>query len=139
MAIVHGAHGIIYFCHEFKPEQIEAGLLKYPEIVEAVKGVNAEVAQFAPVINSPTINDAVDVTVPGAEDPVAVLRKRSGEDTFLFAVSKSDKPLRATFNVHGSPAEMVEVVGENRGIRAAAGRFDDDFTPYGVHIYRLSR
>ena len=134
MAIAHGATGIIYFCHEFKPEQIEAGLLQYPEIVEGVKAVNAEVDALAPVINAPSIPDGAAAT-----GGVQVLCKRRGRETYLFAVSRSGAPVRATLTVNGiSPGAAVEAVGESRTFKAAGGRFDDDFAPYGVHIYRFA-
>ena len=140
MAVIHGATGIIYFCHEFKPRQIEAGLLRYPEIVDAVKSVNAEVARLASVINSPTVGGAVDVTSNGDEAAVATLCKRDGDHTYVFAISKSDQPLRASFTVRDSSAKaVVEVVDGRRNLDADGGRFDDDFPPYGVRIYRLAR
>jgi hypothetical protein len=133
MAIASGATGIIYFCHEFKPKFVEAGLLEYPEIVEGVKRVNAEVTSLAPVLNSPTIADAV--TVNG---DVAALAKKQGPDLYVFAVSRSNKPLRASFGVRAAPAGgAVEVLGEERRIDAAGGRFDDEFTPYAVHLYKI--
>ena len=140
MAIAHGATGLIYFCHDFKPRQIEAGLLEYPEIVEAVKATNAEVMRFAPVLNSPTLPAAIEVTtsVPGAS--VATLCKKQGDDTYVFAVSRSDKPIRATLTTQGSAAKgAVEVVGESRSVEAKGGGFADDFPPYGVHFYRIAR
>jgi hypothetical protein len=133
MAIANGATGIIYFCHEFKPKQIEAGLLEYPEIVDAVKRVNAEVTSLAPVLNSPTVADAV--TVNG---DVTALAKKQGPDLYVFAVSRSNKPVRASFGVRAAPAGgAVEVLGEGRRIHAAGGRFDDEFTPYAVHLYKI--
>ena len=135
MAITHGATGIIYFCHEFAPREIEAGLLQYPEIMEAVKAVNAEVAGLARVINSPTLPDAVTTTAD-----VATLCKREGESTYVFAVSRSAKAARVSFTVKGvPPSGSVEVLGENRRLTADAGRFEDDFPAYGVRLYRIGR
>ena len=140
MAIVHGATGIIYFCHEFKPREIEAGLLEYPDVVQGVKATNAEVVRLAPVINSPTVPDAVTVSASVPDAGVATLCKEHGGDTYVFAVSKSDQPLRAVFTVGASRVRgAVDVVGEGRRAEAVDGRFEDDFAAYGVHIYRLTR
>jgi hypothetical protein len=59
MAIVRGAKGIIYFCHQFKPKFIEAGLLSEPEILEAVTRTNHQIQKLAPILNSPAVPNAV--------------------------------------------------------------------------------
>jgi len=134
MALVHGANGIIYFCHEFKPKQIEAGLLEYPQIAEAVKSVNAEVARLAPVLNSPTVADAVTV-----DAPIATLCKRQGDATYVFAVSTSGAPTRAAFSVKGlAPKRTAEALGEDRKIDSTDSHFSDDFAPHAVHLYKIA-
>ena len=140
MALTHGATGIIYFCHEFKPRQIEAGLLQYPEIAQAVRAVNAEVSRLAPVLNSPTVADGAVATTPAGDAAVATLCKNYEGSTYVFAVSKSDKPLRAAITARGSTGhKTIEVLGERREASAVDGRFEDDFPPYGVRLYRLAR
>lgn len=137
MAIAHGATGIIYFCHEFKPREVEAGLLQYPEMVEAVKTVNAEVASLAAVINSPTVQDEIIVTTPVAD--VAVLTKLHANDLYVFAVSRRDRPTVVSFRIQKSNgANAITSVGDNRPIKANAVAFEDDFEGYGVRIYRIT-
>jgi hypothetical protein len=136
MAITHGATGIIYFCHEFKPREIEAGLLSHPEIVEAVKAVNAEVARFAPVLNAPTVTGVATSNDTG----VATLCKRHEGALYLFAVSLRGKPVKASLVLAGVEGKAsVEAIGEARRVEAAGGRFEDEFEPYGVHFYKLDR
>ena len=137
IAIAHGATGIIYFCHEFKPREIEAGLLTHPEIMGAVKAVNAEVTALAPVLNSPAVDDGVTVTSSPADVPIRALCKRHGGATYVVATSLRDEPARGTFAVAGVKDAVVEVVNEDRSIRATDGRFEDDFDGYGVHVYRI--
>src|SRR5262245_25086534 len=52
MALIHGAKGLIYFCHEFKPKFIEAGLLADDEMAREVAAINEEIRSLAPVLNS---------------------------------------------------------------------------------------
>ena len=137
MAIANGANGIIYFCHEFKPEQIEAGLLSHREIAEAVKKVNEEVRDLAPALNSPTLADAATVASSDPKVPVALLCKRQGGATFLVAVSMRNAPTTATFTLAGRTGDEVEVIGEGRTLKAAGGKFSDPFDGYGVHLYRV--
>ena len=133
MAIAHGATGIIYFCHEFKPREIEAGLLEYPEMVEAVKRVNAEVTAHASVINSPTVAGAVTIT-----GDVACLVKRQGDDLYLFAVSRKNAAARAVFTLNGIKGEAtVSRVDGTSTTKTHAARFEEEFEAYGVRIYRV--
>ena len=105
----------------------------YPEVVEAVKKVNAEVTSLAAVINSPTVADAVEVS-----GEVTALRKRRGEDTYVFAVSRLEKPGRATFTFK-SPIRAVERIGDGSSVPVEGGRFGDEFPAYGVGLYRIRR
>jgi hypothetical protein len=138
MAIANGATGIIYFCHEFSPKSIEAGLLEHPEISDGVKRVNGEVRELAPVLNSPTMEDAATVASSDPQTPVALLCKRHGGATYVFAVSMRNAPTTASFTLAGVTGEArVEVIGENRTLNAPAGKFADPFDGYAVHLYRM--
>jgi hypothetical protein len=138
MALIHGAKGLIYFCHEFKPRQMEAGLLEHAENAAAVKAVNAQINQLAPVLNSPTVTDAVRVTSSDPAVPVEVLCKRYGGATYVFAVSMRAAPTNATFELAGLKGSAdVEVIGESRTVKASAGTFPDRFEGYAVHLYRV--
>ncbi|MGQ9574555.1 MAG: hypothetical protein ACUVUC_04495 [Thermoguttaceae bacterium] len=150
MSIIHGSQGLIYFCHQFKPEFIEAGLLADQQMAEAVGAINRQIHELAAVINSPSVPDALTVTtqpepevfaervrlLPGG--PVATMVKRHGGATYVFAVRMDPAPSEARFQVRGAAGEAeVEVLGENRRLAARDGRFGDAFGPYEVHLYRI--
>ena len=64
--------------------------------------------------------------------------KRHGTVTYLSAVGMREKAVTATFDLrHGPPQAVIEVLGESRSIPLRDGRFNDDFGPYGVHLYRI--
>ena len=45
----------------------------------------------------------------------------------------------ATFTLRAfSGDQAVEVLGEDRSLQAAAGVFQDGFSDYAVHIYRIA-
>jgi hypothetical protein len=139
MALIHGAKGIIYFCHEFKPRQSEAGLLEHPENAAAVKAVNAQIKGLAPVLNSPTVPDGVRATSSDSAVPVEAMCKRHGGATYVFAVSMRDKAATATFELPGVKGDAdVEVIGEGRTVRSSGGRFSDGFGGYAAHLYRVA-
>jgi hypothetical protein len=139
MSLIRGSQGIIYFCHQFKPTFIEAGMLADAEMVQGITATNQQIQQLAPVLNSPSLADAATVESSSAETPVEFMAKRSGTDLYLFAVGMRGNPTTATFKLADkTKAAHVEVVGENRRIDIANGQFSDAFAPWGVHLYRIS-
>ena len=70
--------------------------------------------------------------------PVAVMVKKQGGSTYVFAVAMQPGATKATFTVAGSPtATEVTVLGEDRKIAAAGGTFHDNFSDWDVHLYRI--
>ncbi len=137
MAIVHGARGIGYFCHKWDPF-VEAGLLSDPEMRAGVSAVNAQISTLAPILNTPSVAGAALVTTSNPAVPVDVMIKRASGCTYLFAVAMGPENIVATFTLNGFTGfQAVEVISESRQISATNGVFQDGFTGYGVHIYKL--
>jgi hypothetical protein len=139
MSLIHGSRGLIYFIHQFQPTFREAALLDDPAMLEAVTRINRQVHDLAPVLNSPSITDAVESSVTPPDVPVAFMVKRQGDSTWLFAVSMRPQPTTVRFRLRaagGLPA--AEVLGESRLIPVRNGQFTDHFGPYAVHLYRLA-
>jgi hypothetical protein len=138
MSLVRGSRGLIYFVHQFQPTFIEAGLLADPEMTAAVKAINKQIHELAPVLNSPTVADGVTVSSSAAEVPVEAMVKRRDGSTYVFAVGMRDGSTTATFRVAGlAGAARVEVLGEGRTLEAKDGTFRDTFDPWAVHLYRI--
>lgn len=139
MALVHGSRGLIYFVHQFKPKFNEHALLDDPELLAAVTAINRQIQALAPVLNSPSLPDAVTVRSSRADVPIDVMTKRQGETTHVFAVGMRNTSTRGTFELKGLPDHATaNVLGESRQIKLENGRFDDDFRPYDVHLYAIS-
>jgi hypothetical protein len=151
MSLIGGARGLIYFCHEFQPKFVEAGLLADEEMAKAVGAVNRQIHELAPVILGPTIAGGAtvrceppDVSPEVAKavesSPIALVAKKHAGATYVFAVRIEGKPAKATFQVQGLSGQgKVEVLGENRTIAARDGQFADEFGPYGVHLYKIGQ
>ena len=138
MALVHGSSGLIYFVHEWKPKFNEHALLDDPEMLAAVTAVNKQVRELAPALNSPTAKDGAAVESANKDVPVAVMVKKQGGATYVFAVAMKSGTTEATFAVAGlGGAVEVEVLGEDRKLPAAAGKFQDSFRDWDVHLYRI--
>lgn len=138
MSLIHGSTGIIYFVHQFKPNFVEASLLQDPELLAGVTAINRQIHELAPVLNSPTLADAVHVEISNPNAPVATMVKRHAGSLYLFAVALRDAPVSATFAFpQFHPLKTTQVLGESREIHLQNGQFSDSFAPYGVHLYRI--
>ena len=138
MALIHGSQGLIYFVHQFQPVFREAALFDDPEMLEAVTRINRQIHELAPVLNSPSLPEAVELGITPAEVPVATMVKRHGDALWLFAVSMRPQSAAVTFQFTTAfEARTVEVLDESRSIPVRDDRFVDHFEPYAVHLYRL--
>lgn len=139
MSLIHGSNGLIYFVHQFAPTFKEAALLDDAEMVTAITAINRQILELAPVLNSPTIIDAIVVDSSAKEVPIATMVKRYEDGFYVFAAAMRNESTRCGFalqDMKGKEA-VVEVLGESRSIGVADGNFSDDFAPYGVHLYRV--
>ncbi len=138
MALIHGAKGIIYFAHEFKPKFIEAGLLADQEMARAVAAINRQVIDLAPVLNSPDVEGVASVQSSEGAVPIDFMVKRQAGAVYLFTAAMREGATSATFTMPGLGDARVEVLGEGRTIDAVAGKWEDRFQVYQVHLYRIS-
>ncbi len=138
MSLIHGSQGILYFVHEWYPDFCEEGLLRYPKMMAAVKKINAQITALAPVLNSPTIDKGAKVKSSKKKVPVACMVKKYRGSTYLFAVCMRRETTKASFQVRGLPRQATaKVLGEDRRIRVRGGKLQDEFEPYGVHLYQI--
>lgn len=136
MAIIHGARGLIYFSHTWKPRFIEAGLLADTQTAQAVRAINAQITALAPVINSPSLEDARVRTMPRGGQ-IDTMVKQSQDALYVFAVDMKGKRARTTLQLKDIGNAQAEVLGEDRSIHIRGGRWTDDFDPWDVHLYRI--
>ncbi len=139
MSIVHGSMGIGYFVHEFKPTFDEHALLDDATMKAAVAAINQQIHDLAPVLNTPPIINGGSVASSAQGVPVDMLLKRQGGATYIFAVDMRGTATHATFSgLTNIPAgAQAEVIGENRQIPITGAAFQDDFSPWAVHLYKI--
>jgi len=153
MGIIHGATGINYYVHQNASGRgpvpsIEDSVFEDKEMLATFTATNKLMTRLAPVLNSPTIEGGVDVasSVPAGEemaaaglDPIAAMVKRHDGATWLLTVRMEPSAAKGTFTLKGLPAKCTaEVIGEDRTLDVAAGRFSDDYGPMDVHLYRIA-
>jgi hypothetical protein len=135
MALIHGAKGFGYFCHSFVPPEDEAALLHDTIMLKAVKAINNQVTSLAAMLNSPNTTGYATVSSSNTEVPVDFMTKNNGKENYIFAAGMRCGFTTATFNV--TSGNRVEVLGEGRTINITNGKFSDEFSPYGVHLYKI--
>jgi hypothetical protein len=139
MAIIHGARGIGYFCHILKPSIIQAGVLNNAAMKAEITSINATIKANATILNTQTVSNGATVSTGNSANPVDIMVKRHNGFTYIYAVSMRKGTPTATFTLRDFVGtSTVEVVGENRTITATNGVFQDAFTNWGVHIYKVA-
>ncbi len=139
MSLIRGSRGIIYFVHQFEPTFQEASLLDDDELLPAVTLLNRQIMELAPVLNSPTVTNAIAMDHSSSEVPIAVMCKRNAGSLYVFAVNLGAQPTEATLRMLTPPSQSsVEVLEENRTIEIRDREFDDEFPGYGVRCYRIA-
>lgn len=139
--VVHGAQGIIYFCHDFSNGgAVEDGCLADPGMPAAMSAANAAVQAYADVLASPTV--AGTTATSDGSVPVVTLTKQWGGATYVFAMSDgnssypSGQAVNSTITVPGAPSGTVQVLTDGRTLTMTNGQFTDHFNAYELHIYR---
>jgi hypothetical protein len=139
LSLIHGSRGLIYFVHQFKPTFVEAALLADEELLAGVTAINRQIHELAPVLNSPTVPDGVQVVSKNPLTPVHAIVKRQGGATWLLAAALYQRDTTATFTLPGAGlAATAEVLGENRSVPVKNGVIEDAFAGYAVHLYRIA-
>ncbi len=138
MALIHGSRGLIYFVHQFKPTFDEHALLDDPEMLAGVTATNRQIQSLAPLLNSPSLANAVTVQSASPNVPIDTMVKRKGQELTLCAVGMRNAPAKGTFTLPGlTEPTTIEVIGESRTLPLRKGQFSDTFGPYDVHLYRI--
>jgi hypothetical protein len=134
MALIHGATGIVYFVHEFKPNFREDAIFRYPDIVDEVTKTNQLIKSLAPVLKSPSIPGAITLS---SAVPIATMVKVYENMTYIFAVAMQNSPSTVQIKVADGHGTSASVLGEARSVPIAQGSFEDQFEGYGVHLYQI--
>src|SRR5208282_625605 len=123
--------------HEWQPKFDEPALLHDSEMLREVTAIDLQITELAPVLNSPTVRDTVQVSSSEPQIPVAVMLKQHEGASYLFAVAMRDGDTTATFRLKGLAGDKtVEVLGEERSLSARGGVFSDSFKSWAAHCYR---
>jgi len=119
-AIVHGATGIIYWGASYEKQEAP--------IWDHLRHMARELADLTPVLVS------AERVGAKAEAPVTAMARRVDGKLWVIAVNETANPVKGA--VSGLPNATLRKVGEQGAVEVKAGRLEDDFAGYGVHVYR---
>ncbi|MEI6082679.1 MAG: hypothetical protein WCS70_00075 [Verrucomicrobiota bacterium] len=136
MSLIRGSMGIDYFIAIFKPVNYQ-GLLSDSEMLDGVTTINKQVHDRATWLNTPNSATPATVTSSNAEVPVESMTKADGAVVNVYAVAMRKGDTQATFTVPGKTTGTVTVLFEDRTIPLKAGRFEDAFSDWDVHLYEI--
>ena len=139
LALIAGAQGYGYFCHQFYQKEDDQALLDDPAMSAAVKKINAEVAALTPALHTPDVVGMVSATSANGAVPISTAGKAVEGAHYVFAAAERNGTTAATFTLGaGVTATGAEVIGEGRTLEVQGGKFSDQFVNFGVHLYKLS-
>lgn len=138
MSLIHGSNGIIYFVHEWQPKFKEAALLDDPEMLTAATTINRQIAELAPVLNSPAVEPGAMAKSNPPQTPIATRLIRKDGSTYVFCAAMREGETEASIQIPNLIGEAaIEVIGENRKLDATNGSFHDRFKTWDVHLYLI--
>lgn len=133
-SIIHGANGIIYWGSYYTPQPSDCW--------DGIKRVARELAELRGVLAAPNepVNIAFEYHELGrsVDDGVQYLAKIQGKKLYLFTCNADKNPCRATVSGFGAWS-LCRVLNEERAVSLSDGSFTDDWAPFDVNLYELSK
>ena len=147
-ALIHGGNGITWFKYGGDVGDKKArysGMFRTKEDWSAMTNITWRIARMAPILleRTPPQPPVPEIVSGPAQDAfgqpsVTLLLKIHRGVRYVFAVNAVNEPVRARFRIGGVTAATVGVAWERRELKMVDGAFEDDFGPFGVHVYRLT-
>lgn len=133
-AIIEGATGILYWgLHEMPKPSLHW---------DAVKSVVRELANLENVLSTRTVGLAPEILYHevghSVDDGLSVLFKDVDGARYALICNADRYPCRATLSGFGEWGR-VTVLYESRDLELEQGTLTDDWTGFGVHVYRFER
>jgi hypothetical protein len=134
MALVHGSTGVYYFVHEWTPTFREDGVFRYPDNVEEITRINAQIKGLAPILNTPTLAGRARIEAP---IEIAAMVKHHGDAYYVFAVNMEKMPAKVRLVLSEIPGDYAVVLGEDRIVKVEGAVIADEFPESRVRLYKI--
>jgi hypothetical protein len=149
-AIINGATAYGYFTHAWQPDTVT--FRPTPEMQAEMKRLNNQITRLAPAILADPAKLKITMTLENGMNCQFKATQYDGQ-IYIFAQNidlgpgaeknKQYDPIsprggKATFTIDKLKAgTRIEVIDENRTIKAGKAGFTDDFAPLTEHIYKF--
>ncbi len=139
MSLIRGSRGIIYFVHQFEPSFKEASVFDDPGLLEAMTSLNHQIRELAPVLNSPTVNDAIEIPRSSEKTPIEVMCKRHDGSLYLFIANMSSVQATAEMRLKQDVATNAQIdpIADSSPISLKDATLEIDLQGYGIGLYRV--
>jgi hypothetical protein len=138
MSIIAGARGIIYFVHQFEPSFQEASVLADPPLLAAITELNQQIASLAPVLNRPSLLDAVDLRSDVQDAVLQIMCKEYEGSLYVFLANERNVEAEVTLRLKTStPPTQVELYGTEQMKAVRNREFSTDLKGYGFQLLRF--
>ena len=127
LAVAGGARGIGFFTHTWSPDHKSFDVR--PDIERAIKLTTGLMSAVSPGLLGITASSGVNSSA------IKILARRDGKRTYVFAVNTYRAPVVAQIHVPRLANGTAAVFGERRTVSVGNARFNDRFSPLGVHVY----
>ena len=140
-AVIHGAHGVLWYTYGGTPANGDYGITTSPEVWGNMTNLATRLNEMSPVFLAPPCpQPKKPMILSGPEkdvlgfDSISTLYKRFGDSTYVFAVNGATNAVRAVLSAPDGASD-VRVRYENRSVRIVGKSFEDVFEPFDVHVY----
>lgn len=139
MSLIKGSRGIIYFVHQFEPNFIEASLLDDPELLGAVTRLNRQITELAPVLNSPSLLDAVAIESDLEKPSLDVMCKRYGNSLYVFVANVRPEKSVAKMRLlnPSSASTQAREIENGSEVMIRDSIINLEIAGYGIVLYRI--
>lgn len=133
-AIVHGATGIIYWGTDFTPQP--------SEFIDNLNRVTRELSELQQMLAAKSIHFPVETEYHdlrySVDRGIEFTAKKFQGKTYLITVNADKNPVEITLGKL-QQYKTVKVLNEDRTLELLNGKLTDNYKPFDVHIYELSK
>jgi hypothetical protein len=128
--LIYGAKGVIYYPWDDGP----CGLIHDPALMEAVTGINAQLAEIGPEL---LVSERRLIADSPPEHPGLRAASFVGPThVYVIATNTGKEEVAASSPFPGAIGDQVDVLFEGRTVRTKDGVLTDRLAPLSVHVYR---
>jgi hypothetical protein len=139
LSIINGVKGLFFYTGSGQRDYLgkPSGLLNKTEEGHwaYVKQLAGEIKQFSPVIMAPKASEKIELTPP---NPLIEFTTRELDGKiYIIAANKSGQPQTAHWQGEFLQGKAATTLFEEHPVHIENSALSDQFTPYGVHVYKI--